>query len=421
MDEIIIKGGKSLSGEVTVGGAKNAALPILAASILAKGRFTFHNVPNLRDIDSIKDLLSSMGADVQCDGNTAYIDTTGLNHFEAPYEHVRKMRASILVLGPLLARMKKAKVSLPGGCAIGARPIDLHLNGLALLGADITLEHGYVEAACKQLKGAEIYFDIPTVTGTENLMMAACLAKGTTVLRNAAREPEIIALADVLSQMGADIHGAGTAVITINGVKKLQPVTTSIIPDRIEAGTLMVAAALTRGDVTIQKCDPLHLKAIIHKLAKAGATVEVSDESVRVKGKARISSIDIKTMPYPGFPTDMQAQFMVLMSVANGFSVIAETIFENRFIHVSELCRMGADITISGNHAMIKGVAELSGAPVMATDLRASASLILAGLAAKGTTTVSRVYHLDRGYEFLEKKLALLGAAIKRVPAKGKP
>ena len=421
MDEIIIKGGRSLSGEVVVGGAKNAALPILTASILAKGKFTFHNVPRLRDIDSIKDLLSTMGATVESNGHTVYIDTTGINHFEAPYEHVRKMRASILVLGPLLARMKKAKVSLPGGCAIGARPIDLHLSGLALLGADIKLEHGYVEAACKQLKGAEIYFDIPTVTGTENLMMAAVLAKGTSVLRNAAREPEIIALADVLIQMGANISGAGTAVITIKGVKKLKPVTATIIPDRIEAGTLMVAAALTQGDVKIKNCDPLHLKAIIHKLEKTGAEVQVFKKSVRVIGKKTINSIDIKTMPYPGFPTDMQAQFMVLMSVANGFSVIAENIFENRFIHVSELCRMGTDITISGNHAMIKGVTELSGAPVMATDLRASASLILAGLAAKGTTIVSRVYHLDRGYESLEKKLTGLGAAIKRVPAKKKP
>jgi len=418
MDEIIIKGGRSLSGEVVVGGAKNAALPILTASILAKGKFTFHNVPNLRDIDSIKALLSTMGATVESDGHTIHIDTTGINHHEAPYEQVRKMRASILVLGPLLARMKKAKVSLPGGCAIGARPIDLHLSGLALLGADIKLEHGYVEASCKQLKGAEIYFDIPTVTGTENLMMAAILATGTTILRNAAREPEIIALADVLIQMGAKISGAGTAVITIKGVKKLKPVTATIIPDRIEAGTLMVAAALTGGDVKIKNCDPLHLKAIIHKLEKSGAQVQVFKKSVRVKGSNTINSIDIKTMPYPGFPTDMQAQFMVLMSVANGFSVIAENIFENRFIHVSELCRMGADITISGSHAMIKGVSTLSGAPVMATDLRASASLILAGLAAKGTTSVSRVYHLDRGYESLEKKLAHLGAAIKRVSIK---
>jgi len=416
VDEIIVIGGRTLSGEVEVGGAKNAALPILTASILAEGTFTFENVPNLKDIDSIKDLLSTMGATVGTDGHTVRIDTAGMHDYEAPYEQVRKMRASILVLGPLLARMKRAKVSLPGGCAIGARPIDLHLNGLARLGADIKLEHGYVEAACDQLKGADIYFDIPTVTGTENLMMAAVLATGTTVLRNAAREPEILALADVLNQMGGSVSGAGTAVITIKGVKKLSPVTAAIIPDRIEAGTLMVAAALTGGDVKIKNCDPLHLQSMIHKLEKAGAEVQVFKKSVRVRGRRPIHSIDLKTMPYPGFPTDMQAQFMVLMSVADGFSVIAENIFENRFIHVSELCRMGADITISGNHAMIKGVAGLSGAPVMASDLRASASLILAGLVATGTTTVSRVYHLDRGYESLEKKLAGLGAAIKRVP-----
>lgn len=421
MDEIIIKGGRPLKGDVTVGGAKNAALPILTASILVGGKFTFHNVPDLRDVDSIKELLSTMGADVASDGHTVHIDTGNLNHFEAPYEHVRKMRASILVLGPLLSRMKKARVSLPGGCAIGARPIDLHLNGLSLLGADIKLAHGYVEASAKQLKGNEIYFDIPTVTGTENLMMASAMADGTTVLRNAAREPEIIALADVLNQMGADVQGAGTPVITINGVKTLKPVTVRIIPDRIEAGTLMVAAALTKGDIKIKNCDPHHLKSIIHKLEKTGADIKVLKNAIRVKGGEPINSIDLKTMAYPGFPTDMQAQFMVLMSVANGFSVIAENIFENRFIHVSELCRMGADITISGSHAMIKGVPGLSGAPVMATDLRASASLILAGLVANGTTRVSRVYHLDRGYEALEKKLADLGAAIKRVSSKTKP
>ncbi|MGB9499896.1 MAG: UDP-N-acetylglucosamine 1-carboxyvinyltransferase [Dissulfuribacterales bacterium] len=415
MDEIIIKGGRPLKGEVTVGGAKNAALPIIAASILTGGTFTFHNVPQLKDIDSIKQLLASMGADIKSNDHTVHIDTANLDHFEAPYEHVRKMRASILVLGPLLSRMKKAKVSMPGGCAIGARPIDLHLNGLSLLGANIKLAHGYVEATAKKLSGNEIYFDIPTVTGTENLMMASAMAKGTTILRNAAREPEIIALADVLNKMGADVQDAGSSVITINGVKKLKPVTVSIIPDRIEAGTLMVAAALTKGDIKIKNCDPHHLRSIIHKLEKTGADIKIFKNAIRVKGAGPINSIDLKTMPYPGFPTDMQAQFMVLMSVANGFSVIDENIFENRFIHVCELCRLGADITISGSHAMIKGVTRLSGAPVMATDLRASASLILAGLVATGTTRVSRVYHLDRGYEALENKLAGLGAAIKRV------
>jgi UDP-N-acetylglucosamine 1-carboxyvinyltransferase len=419
MDDIIIDGGKRLSGEVIISGAKNAALPILAATILTGGRFTFHNVPKLKDIESIQQLLISMGAEFIRDGHTVHVDTGNLKEYEAPYEQVRKMRASILVLGPLLARMKRARVSLPGGCAIGARPIDLHLNGLAILGADIKLEHGYVEATAKHLKGGEIYLDLPTVTGTENLMIAAVLAKGVTVLRNAAREPEITALADVLNAMGAEISGVGSPVITIRGVKKLNPVTATIIPDRIEAGTFMVAAALTKGDILIKKCDPSHLEAIIHKIEKAGATVEISENSVRVKGGDKINSVDVKTMPYPGFATDMQAQFMVLMSVANGFSVISENIFENRFIHVGELKRMGADITISGSHAMIKGLSSLSGAPVMATDLRASASLILAGLVAKGTTRVSRVYHLDRGYESLEKKFKKLGAIIKRVRAVG--
>ncbi len=419
MDAIAIEGGKPLCGEVTISGAKNAALPILAATILTPGRFTFHNVPKLKDIESIQNLLVSMGAEFDRDGHTVHVDTSRLKDYEAPYEQVRKMRASILVLGPLLARMKKARVSLPGGCAIGARPIDLHLNGLSILGADITLEHGYVEASAKRLHGGEIYLDIPTVTGTENIMMAATLAKGVTVLRNAAREPEISALADVLNAMGADISGAGSPVITINGVKKLKPVTATIIPDRIEAGTFMVAAALTQGDILIKKCNPSHLEAIIHKIEKAGATVEVFENAIRVKGGETIQSVDVKTMPYPGFATDMQAQFMVLMCVANGFSVISENIFENRFIHVSELKRMGADITISGSHAMIKGVPALSGAPVMATDLRASASLILAGLVAKGTTLVSRVYHLDRGYEALEKKFKKLGANIKRLRGAG--
>ena len=322
--------------------------------------------------------------------------------------------AAFLVLGPILARLKKARVSLPGGCAIGARPINLHLKGLARLGAKIELKHGYVEAEAPQLKGDEIYFDVATVTGTENLMMAAVLAKGTTVLRNAAREPEVKALADVLVQMGADISGAGTSIMVIKGVPELKPVDVSILPDRIETGTLMVAAALTEGDVTLTGCDPGHLEAVIHKLRLAGVEILSKGADIRVCGPADIASVDVKTLAYPGFPTDMQAQFMVLMSVAKGLSMISETIFENRFIHVSELKRMGADINISGNTALIKGVSQLSGAPVMATDLRASASLVLAGLAAKGTTEVRRVYHLDRGYESLEKKLALLGADIHR-------
>ena len=414
MDKIVVTGGKRLKGEVKVSGAKNAALPILVSSLLVDGWNTYHNVPHLMDVESTKVLLSNLGAEIESDGDTVRINAQGVRNHEAPYDLVRKMRASILVLGPILARLKKARVSLPGGCAIGARPINLHLKGLARLGADIDLKHGYVEAEAPQLKGNEIYLDVATVTGTENLMMAAVLAKGTTVLRNAAREPEVKALADVLVQMGADISGAGTSVMVIKGVPELKPVSVTILPDRIETGTLMVAAALTRGDVVLTGCEPGHLEAVIHKLRLAGAEVVSHGSRIAVRGPDDIASIDIKTLAYPGFPTDMQAQFMVLMSVAKGLSIISETIFENRFIHVSELKRMGADINISGNTALIKGVPQLSGAPVMATDLRASASLVLAGLAAKGTTEVLRVYHLDRGYESLEKKLAHLGADIHR-------
>jgi UDP-N-acetylglucosamine 1-carboxyvinyltransferase len=360
-------------------------------------------------------LLSHLGAGVDEDGETIRINASGLNTHEAPYELVRKMRASVLVLGPLITRLKKARVSLPGGCAIGERPIDLHLRGLEQLGAKIQLNHGYVEAQTSGLKGADIYLDIATVTGTENLMMAATLADGLTTIRNAAREPEVLALAEVLNRMGADIKDAGTSVITIRGVPSLHGVSTTIIPDRIEAGTFMVAAALTSGDITLLNCDPGHMSACISKLKLAGADVRIKKGQVRVIGPEKIQSIDIKTQPYPGFPTDMQAQFMVLMTISGGLSVISETIFENRFIHVSELKRMGADITVSGNAALIKGVASLSGAPVMASDLRASASLILAGLVAKGQTEVNRVYHLDRGYHAIEKKFAALGAAIQRV------
>jgi UDP-N-acetylglucosamine 1-carboxyvinyltransferase len=325
------------------------------------------------------------------------------------------MRASVLVLGPLVARLKRARVSLPGGCAIGARPINLHLKGLAALGAEITLEHGYVTASAKRLRGAEIYFDIVTVTGTENIMMAATLAEGITVLRNAAREPEVVALAEVLKRMGADISGAGTPEITIRGVDSLRPVSAEIIPDRIETGTFMVAAALTGGHVTITNCEPQHVGATMDKLRQAGARIAVQGQALTVTGPEKIASVDIQTQPYPGFATDMQAQFMVLMSVAEGVSVISETIFENRFIHVSELRRMGADIRVSGSTATVRGVPHLSGAPVMATDLRASACLVLAGLVAENTTEVHRVYHLDRGYEALEDKFVALGADIRRV------
>lgn len=389
---------------------------MLAASLLTAGKFRFENVPELKDIESILQLLSSMGAEVERNGHTVRVDTSELNSFEAPYELVRKMRASVLVLGPLLARLKRARVSLPGGCAIGARPINMHLDGFARLGAKITLEHGYVETEASQLTGNEIFFDAPTVTGTENLMMAAVLARGTTVIRNAAKEPEVIALAEMLNKMGAKITGAGSPVITIKGVDTLKPVSVSIIPDRIETGTYMVAAALTKGCISITGAQPDHLKAVVSKLRQTGTQVEAGENEITVTGRRPIRSVDIKTLPYPGFPTDMQAQFMVLMSLANGLSLISETIFENRFIHVQELHRMGANIQISGGNAMIRGVKKLSGAPVMASDLRASASLVLAGLAAEGTTRISRVYHLDRGYESLDEKLANLGANIRRVP-----
>jgi UDP-N-acetylglucosamine 1-carboxyvinyltransferase len=415
MDKIIVEGGRSLKGQVTISGAKNAALPILVSSLLAEGANTYSNVPHLKDVESIKLLLSNLGARTETQGDTVHIDAGHILSYEAPYDLVRKMRASILVLGPMVARLQQARVSLPGGCAIGARPINLHLKALAQLGADIKLEHGYVEAKAKKLNGADIYFDSVTVTGTENLIMAAVLAEGTTVLRNAAREPEVVALADVLNKMGADIQGAGTSIITIKGVTSLQPVSVSIIPDRIETGTFMIAAALTGGDITLIDCEPEHVGACIHKLQQTGAKISTHEKKIHIKGNDEIFSVDVETQPYPGFPTDMQAQFMVMMSIASGISMITETIFENRFIHVSELKRMGADIKISGNTAMVKGVSGLSGAPVMATDLRASASLILAGLVAGGQTVVNRVYHLDRGYEDIEQKFAGLGAAIKRV------
>ncbi len=415
MDKIIIEGGRALKGEVTISGAKNAALPILVSSLLTEGWNTYSNVPDLKDIQSTILLLSHLGAKAEVEKNTIRINAGGLCNHEASYDLVRKMRASVLVLGPLLARLKKARVSLPGGCAIGARPINLHLKGLARLGASIELKHGYVEASADRLKGNEIYLDIATVTGTENLMMAAVMAEGTTILKNAAREPEVVVLADVLNLMGARIEGAGTPTIIIEGVSELHPVSVDIMADRIEAGTFMVAAALTKGDVILLNTAPDHLEAVIHKLRLTGATIDIDDQRIRVVGSEKISSIDVKTLPYPGFPTDMQAQFMVLMSVANGLSMISETIFENRFIHVSELRRMGADIQVAGNTALVTGTPMLSGAPVMATDLRASASLILAGLVAQGTTEVNRVYHLDRGYEAIEKKFSRLGAAIKRV------
>jgi UDP-N-acetylglucosamine 1-carboxyvinyltransferase len=415
LDKLIIKGGRKLSGDVTVSGSKNASLPIFCATILAPGVHEISNVPFLRDINTTIKVLESLGARVAGNGNIVGIDTTDVNNVEATYDLVKTMRASVLVLGPLLARHGRARVSLPGGCAIGARPINLHLKGLAALGADITLSHGYVEASAKRLKGARINFDISTVGGTEHLMMAAATAKGETILENAAREPEIVDLATVLTKMGARVDGAGTDTIRIAGVSELGPVSHRVMPDRIEAGTFMIAAAITGGDIRISGMQLEHLDALVFKLQDAGVEIVNKDNVVRVRGPKRIRSVNIKTRPYPGFPTDMQAQFMALMCIADGASVISENIFENRFMHVSELLRFGADIVVEGNTATVKGVKRLSGAPVMATDLRASASLILAGLAADNTTEVSRIYHLDRGYEEIEKKLAGLGADIQRV------
>ena len=419
MQKIIINGGVKLKGEVKVSGAKNAALPIMAASLLAQSECIIHNVPRLMDVATMGKLINYLGAEVKGieENNTISINTKALVKSDAPYELVKTMRASVLVLGPLIVRCGEAKVSLPGGCAIGARPINLHLMGLEKMGAEIKLEHGYVRLKAKRLKGAKIYLDISTVTGTENLMMAAALAKGATVIENAACEPEVVDLANFLNKMGAKISGAGTDVITIEGVDSLKGTEYRVMPDRIEAGTYAAASAITEGDVLLKSCMPKHLDAVISKLRETGAEVAEEADSMRVKRKGRLKASDVKTLPYPGFPTDMQAQFMALMSIAEGTSIITETIFENRFTHVSELKRMGADIKIQGNTAVVKGAARLSGAPVMATDLRASASLIIAGLAAEGETEVSRIYHLDRGYEMIEEKMSALGAKIKRVTA----
>jgi UDP-N-acetylglucosamine 1-carboxyvinyltransferase len=414
MDKIVITGGKRLQGEVRVSGAKNAALPILVSSLLVDGWNTFHNIPDLLDIKTIKKLLVSLGVKIE-GAETVRINAGGITSCEASYDMVRTMRASILVLGPLVARMGEARVSLPGGCAIGARPVNLHIRALEEMGAEVTLKDGYVEAKASRLKGATIYFDISTVTGTENIMMAATLAEGTTTLKNAAREPEIINLAEALIAMGAKIRGAGTDVIVIDGVKSLHPAEAAVIPDRIEAGTFLIAAGMTGGDIRVLGCDPLHIEALIAKLRDAGMRIEAEGDALRATGGGTIRSVDVKTLPYPGFPTDVQAQIMAMMSLGNGLSVITETVFENRFMHVSEMMRMGADIVIQGKSAIVRGVAKLRGAPVMATDLRASASLILAGLAAEGTTILSRVYHIDRGYQQIEKKLSALGADIRRI------
>jgi UDP-N-acetylglucosamine 1-carboxyvinyltransferase len=416
MDKIVVEGGSRLAGKIPISGAKNAALPLLAAALLPTGASTFKNVPQLADVRTMAKLLRMLGWTAEGTHTLHIAPPTGKKKpkLEAPYDLVRTMRASVLVLGPLVARYGRARVSMPGGCNIGARPIDQHLKGLEAMGAKVTLDHGYVDVEAKRLKGATIVLDMPTVTGCENIMMAAVLARGRTVIENAAREPEVEELALVLNKMGAKIQGAGTPLITIEGVDELLPIEHAIIPDRIEAGTFAIAAAITKGDVLLEGARAEHMDAIIAKLRSSGATISVEADGVRVKGSGDIAPIDIVTQPHPGFPTDMQAQFMVMACLARGQSVIKEMIFENRFQHVPELNRMGAEIQTSGRIAVIKGGVKLTAASVMATDLRASASLVLAGLVAQGKTEVLRVYHLDRGYEAIEKKLRGVGAKIKR-------
>ena len=415
MDKVLITGGRRLQGEVEISGAKNSALPIIASTILSADECVLSNVPLLKDIQTIKKLLECMGARIKREGCTLDVNTKDLKSCEAPYELVKTMRASVLVLGPLVARFGEARVSLPGGCAIGTRPINLHIAGLQKMGAEVEIKHGYVEVRAKRLKGAKIYFDISTVTGTENLMMAAVLADGVTVLGNAACEPEVVDLANFLMKRGAKIRGAGTDTIIIEGVARLSGGSYEVMPDRIEAGTYLACGAITGGDVTVKRCIPAHLEAVLATLRAAGLKTEVTSDSIRVIADNGITAVDVRTMPYPGFPTDMQAQIMALMTIGRGLSVITETIFENRFIHVPELRRMGANIKLQGNYAIVEGVKNLTGAPVMATDLRASASLVVAGLVAEGKTEIHRIYHLDRGYERMEEKLSQLGAEIIRV------
>ncbi len=421
MDKLIIQGGFALNGNVTVSGAKNAALPILCASLLAETPLHLSAVAALKDIDTTLKLLDTMGVKVARDGDKVTLDASDVQSFEATYEMVKTMRASILVLGPLLARFGTARVSLPGGCAIGSRPVDLHIKGLQAMGAAIHITHGYIQASTlhlpnRRLQGARYYMDMVTVTGTENLMMAASLAEGKTVLENAAKEPEVVDLAECLNKMGANISGAGTDVITIIGVEKLHGATHNIVCDRIEAGTYMVAAAMAGGEVKLHNARADLLDAVIEKLREAGAEVKVSkvENTITVKSNGKLKAVNIRTAPHPAFPTDMQAQFMALNTVAQGVAKVTETIFENRFMHVQEMQRLGADISIDGNTALVKGVEYLDGATVMATDLRASASLVLAGLVARGETVIERIYHLDRGYELLEEKLTKLGAKVRR-------
>ena len=415
MQKLRIRGGKPLSGTVRISGAKNAALPILCAAILSAETLTLHNVPQLNDIGTMLKLLEQMGVSTHREGETVVLNAANLANLAAPYELVKTMRASILALGPLLARFGKARVSLPGGCAIGARPVDLHIKGLEAMGATITIESGDIHASAVKLKGAHIFMDIVTVTGTENLMMAATLADGTTVLENAAREPEVVDLAECLIKMGADIFGHGGDVITIRGVASLHQAEHAVIPDRIETGTFLAAVTATGGDVRLTNAAPHSLDVVIEKLRDAGATITTTGNEIHVASKGRPTAVNVRTAPYPAFPTDMQAQFIALNTIANGTAMVTETIFENRFMHVQELVRLGAKIDIEGNTAIVTGMQKLAGATVMATDLRASACLVIAGLVAEGETIVDRIYHLDRGYDHIEKKLVALGADIERI------
>lgn len=415
MDKMIVMGNGPLKGEVSTSGAKNAALPILFSTLLAEGEHVFLNVPKLKDIESTTALLESLGCATRWEGDKFFVKVSRIDSFEASYDLVRKMRASFLCMGPLLAKYGEAVVSQPGGCAIGSRPIDLHLEGFKALGAQVTQKEGYVHASAKKLKGGSLLFETVTVGGTENVLMAATLAEGRTIIENAAKEPEIVDLAEYLIKMGAKISGHGSSVITVEGVEKLKPAEHSIMPDRIEAGTLLIAGAITKGEVTVKKCVPSHLDALLLKMKECGFKISTEKDSMTIMSASSWKAVDITTAPHPLFPTDLQAQFMALMAVANGTSVISETVFENRFMHVQELIRLGADITPKTRVAVVRGrPGELTGAPVMATDLRASASLVLAGLVAKGETVVNRIYHLDRGYEKLEDKLSNLGAKIRR-------
>ncbi|MBV6475104.1 MAG: UDP-N-acetylglucosamine 1-carboxyvinyltransferase [Rhodocyclaceae bacterium] len=416
MDKLLIEGGVPLAGEVSISGAKNAALPLICAALLTDKPLTLANVPHLNDVTTMLRLLAQMGVDVTLDEkNSLVLDAGGLNKPEAPYDMVKTMRASILTLGPLLARTGRARVSLPGGCAIGARPVDIHIRGLQAMGAEIRVEQGYILAQAKRLRGARIFCDQVTVTGTENLMMAAALADGVTVIENAAREPEVVDLADCLNAMGAKVSGAGGDIVTVEGVERLGGAAHRIMPDRIETGTFLVAVALTGGRVRLNGTRCGILDAVVEKLRKAGAMIDCHKDTIEISAAGPLNAVSLRTAPYPAFPTDMQAQFMAMNCVARGAAVVTETIFENRFMHAQELRRLGADIEISGNTAVVKGVPRLDGATVMATDLRASACLVVAGLVARGETLIDRIYHLDRGYEHIEEKLMQLGARIRRV------